>query len=87
MHREFMPADAPDPDVLFGVPPEQITAELLELCEAFLRQAIPIVRAELHQFLTQRGHRGDLGWFLDVLGFTTLHPHRPRHTITAPVNC
>lgn len=76
MHREFMPADAPDPDdpdVQFGVAPEQITAELLELCEAFLRQASPIVHAELRQFLTEHGHRCDLGWFLAVLGFTTLH--------------
>ena len=44
MQREFMPDDAPDPadpDVQFGVAPEQITTELLELCEKSLRQASP----------------------------------------------
>lgn len=76
MHREFQPADAPDPhdpDVEFGVAPERITAELLELCEEFLRLASPVVHAELRQFLTDRGHRGGLGWFLNTLGFTTLN--------------
>lgn len=52
---------------------QQITMELLELCEEFLRRASPIVHAELCRFLTDRGHRGGLGWFLDALGFTTLH--------------
>lgn len=74
MHLEFTPADAPDPadpDVVFGIPPEQITAELLELCEQFLRQASPTVHTELDEFLTeQHGHAGGLGWFLDALGFT-----------------
>lgn len=77
MHLEFAPDDAPDPadpDVQFGVAPEQITTELLELCEQFLRQASPIVHAELRQFLTENGyHHGGLGWFLDALGFTTLN--------------
>jgi hypothetical protein len=76
MHLEFQPADAPDPadpDAQFGVPPEQITTELLELCEQFFRQASPTVRTELRQFLTEHGHRGGLGWFLDALGFTTLN--------------
>lgn len=76
MHLEFLPTDAPDPadpDVQFGVAPEQITTELLELCEQFLCQASPIVHTELSQFLTEQGHRGGLGWFLDALGFTTLN--------------
>lgn len=76
MHLEFLPADAPDPadpDVRFGATPEQITAELLEQCEQFLRHASPIVHAELRQFLDENGYRhGGLGWFLDALGFTTL---------------
>jgi hypothetical protein len=56
-----------------NVPAEQITAELLELCEEFLRQASPIVHTELRQFLTAHGyHLGGLGWFLDALGFTCL---------------
>jgi hypothetical protein len=62
----------------FGVPPDQNTTELLELFDASFRQASPIVHAELHQFLTEHGHRyGGLGWFLDALGFTTLD--RPAH--------
>ena len=74
-HLEFHPADAPDPadpDVQVGVAPEQITTELLELCEEFLRQASPLVHAELRQFLTEHGHHGSFGWFLDAIGFTTL---------------
>jgi hypothetical protein len=76
MHYEFQPADAPDPadpDVQFGVAPQQITTELLALCEQFLRDASPAVHTELDQFLTEHGHQGGLGWLLDVLGFTTLN--------------
>ncbi len=77
MHLEFLPTDAPDPadpDVQVGVAPEQITTELLALCEQFLRQASPIVHAELREFLTEQGyHPAALGWFIDALGFTTLH--------------
>lgn len=73
MHLEFQPSHEPDPDAQFGVPPEQITTELLEICEEFLRQASPIVHTELRQFLDEHGHSGGLGWFLDVLGFTTLN--------------
>ena len=81
MHLEFGPAPAPDPDVQFGVAPDQITTELLELCEQFLRQASPIVHTELSQFLAEHGQHGGLGWFLDALGFTTL-AHRPAATAT-----
>ena len=76
MHLEFQPADAPDPadpDVEYGVASEQITTELLELCEQFLGQAGPLVHTELREFLTEHGHHGGLGWFIDVLGFTTLN--------------
>jgi hypothetical protein len=76
MHHEFPPTDAPypaDADVQFGAPPEQVTTELLELCEQFLRQASPIVHTELSDFLTENGYRpGSLGSLLDTLGFTTL---------------
>ena len=53
MHYEFQPADAPDPadpDVQFGVAPQQITTELLALCEQFLRDASPAVHTELDQW-------------------------------------
>lgn len=75
MHDEFQPTDAidhADPDVHYGIAPEQITSELLQLCEEFFRHASPNVHGELHQFLTDHGCPGDLGWFLDVLGFTAL---------------
>lgn len=72
MHLEFLDAAATDPGVQFGVPPGQITSELLELCEEFFRLASPIVHAELRQFLSEHGHHGGLGWFLDALGFTVL---------------
>jgi hypothetical protein len=73
MHLESQPPDAPDPDAQVSVPPEQITTELLELCDEFFRQASPIVHTELRQFLTDHGHHGGLGWFLDALRFTTLN--------------
>jgi hypothetical protein len=79
MHLEFHPADAPDPadpDVQFGVAPEQIATELVELCDEFFRQASPIVHAELRQFLTEHGHNSGLDWFLDALSFTAVS--RPR---------
>ena len=71
MHLEFQPADAPDPDAQFSVPPEQITAELLELCDEFFRQASPIVHTELRHFLAEHGyHPSGLGCLVDALGFT-----------------
>jgi hypothetical protein len=73
MHLEFLPGDQLDPDAQFGVPPEQITAELLSLCAEFLRHASPTVHRELRQFLIERGyHPSGLGWFIDALGFTAL---------------
>ena len=81
MHLEFLPADAPEPepDAQISVPPEHIT-ELLELCEQFFRQASPSVHTELRQFLTEHGHHGGLGWFLDALSFHHPEPHRPEDT-------
>jgi hypothetical protein len=74
MHPEVLPVDQPDPDVQFGVPPEQITAELVGLCAEFFRQASPAVHTELRQFLTEHGyHPSALGWFIDALGFTSLN--------------
>jgi hypothetical protein len=80
MHLEIHPADAPDPDVRFNVPAEQITAELIEICDEFFRQASPIMHTELRQFLTEHGHPGGIGWFIDALGFTTLNRAAPADT-------
>ena len=73
MHHKFLPGHAPGPDAQFSVGPEQITTELLGLCEEFFRQPSPIVHTELRQFLTDHGHHGGLGWFIDALGFTSLN--------------
>lgn len=73
MHYEFRPTDAPDPAVTCGVAPEQLTTKMLELCDEFFRHASPIVHTALRQFLTEHGHSGGLGWFLDTLGFTTFN--------------
>lgn len=74
MHLEFRPGDEPGPDIQVGVAPEKITTELLALCKQFLRPASPVVHTELCEFLTEQGyHRAALGWFIDALGFTTLH--------------
>lgn len=78
MLPESQPSGQPDPDVQFGVPPEQITAELVGLCAEFFREASPTVYNELRHFLTEHGYcHGGLGWFIDALGFTSLTPHRP----------
>jgi hypothetical protein len=54
-----------------GVASDQITTELLELCEKSLRQGSTTAHTELRQFLTENDyHPGGLGWFLDDLGFT-----------------
>jgi hypothetical protein len=44
-----------------------------ELCEEFFRKASALVHSERGQFLTEHGHHGDLGWFLDALGFSNLN--------------
>ena len=87
MPLEVLPGDQPDPDAQFSVAPEQITTELLDLCAEFLRQASPTVHSELRQFLTERGyHPAGFGWFIDALGFTTLHPQRTRPESHAGAN-
>ena len=74
MHLEFQPGDEPGPDAQLDVPPQQITTELLELCDEFFRQASPIVHTELRHFLVEHGYQpSGLGWFIDALGFTTLN--------------
>jgi hypothetical protein len=64
-------ATNPVPDAEFSVAPGQITADVLQICEKFVRQASPLVHSELRQFLREHGYEGDLGWLIDSLGFTT----------------
>jgi hypothetical protein len=45
------------PDAVFTTSSEETAAELLNLCDQFLRSASPQARAELRQFLTEHGHR------------------------------
>jgi hypothetical protein len=69
-----------DGAVAAGVPPQVAIAELLNMCETFFRTASPAVHNELRTFLTARGvHPATaLGWFIDGLGFATLH-RTPEH--------
>jgi hypothetical protein len=44
------------PDAVFTTSNAEAVAELLNLCDLFLRSASPDVRAELRQFLIEHGH-------------------------------
>lgn len=48
-------------------------AELLAMSEEFFRTAGPAVAAELRAYLTHRCPPADPSWFIDMLGFTTIH--------------
>lgn len=55
-------------------------AELLELCDTFLRGASDQVRTELREFLATQPDRGqhprpEMGWLIDMLGFNALYLH------------
>jgi hypothetical protein len=60
MPDEFLARDTPDPadpDVQFGLAPEQSSTGLIELREEFLRSAGPTVHTELREILTENGYR------------------------------
>ncbi|MGC4192929.1 MAG: hypothetical protein QM589_17425 [Thermomicrobiales bacterium] len=48
-------------------------AELLAMSEEFLRTAGPLVHAELRTYLAHRCPPADPSWFIDVLGFSSIH--------------
>ena len=48
-------------------------AELLAMCEEFLRTAGPLVHAELRAYLNRQAPPADPSWFLDMLGFNSVH--------------
>ena len=48
-------------------------SELLAMSEEFLRTASPAVHAELRNYLTHRCPPADASWFIDVLGFSSIH--------------
>lgn len=48
-------------------------AELLGMCEEFLRTAGPLVHAELRTYLNRQAPPADPSWFLDMLGFSSVH--------------
>lgn len=48
-------------------------AELLAMAEEFLRTAGPLVHTELRDYLAHRCPPADPSWFIDVLGFSSLH--------------
>ena len=47
--------------------------ELLGMCEEFLRTAGPLVRAELRTYLNRQAPPADPSWFIDMLGFSSVH--------------
>lgn len=59
--------------------------ELLSMCEEFLRTAGPSTHAELRTYLRRQVPPADPGWFIDMLGFNSLHLARqlPAHLTTA----
>jgi len=48
-------------------------AELLGMCEEFLRTAGPLVHAELRAYLSHQAPPADPSWFIDMLGFNSVH--------------
>lgn len=48
-------------------------AELLGMCEEFLRTAGPLVHAELRAYLNRQAPPADPSWFIDMLGFSSAH--------------
>ena len=48
-------------------------AELLGMCEEFLRTAGPRVHAELRAYLSHQAPPADPSWFIDMLGFNSVH--------------
>jgi hypothetical protein len=48
-------------------------AELLGMCEEFLRTAGPLVHAELRAYLNRQAPPADPSWFIDMLGFNSVH--------------
>jgi hypothetical protein len=47
--------------------------ELLAMCEEFLRTAGPLVHAELRDYLAHQSPPADPSWFIDMLGFSSVH--------------
>ena len=48
-------------------------AELLAMCEEFLRTAGPLVHVELRTYLNRQAPPADPSWFIDMLGFSSVH--------------
>jgi hypothetical protein len=59
-------------------------AELLGMCEEFLRTAGPHVPAELRAYLSHQAPPADPSWFIDMLGFNTVHLGHLLPASTAP---
>jgi len=59
-------------------------AELLGMCEEFLRTAGPLVHAELRAYLNRQAPPADPSWFIDMLGFNSVHLGHLLPTGTTP---
>ena len=64
-------------------------AELLAMCEEFLRTAGPLVHAELRAYLSHQAPPADPSWFIDMLGFNSIHIGHllPAHTVPPSASC
>lgn len=58
--------------------------ELLGMCEEFLRTAGPLVHAELRTYLNRQAPPADPSWFIDMLGFSSVHLGHLLPAQTAP---
>lgn len=59
-------------------------AELLAMGEEFLRTAGPLVHAELRDYLNRQAPPADPSWFIDMLGFSSVHLGHLMPVSTAP---
>lgn len=85
--QDYDPDELPDNDeITEATSSDAGTAELLGLCEEFLRTSSPAVHCELRRFLTRHGYHPvcGLGAFLDALQFTVFRPDTAPHSPTSP---
>ena len=77
------PSTTPAPTVAITPHTAASLAELLGMCEEFLRTAGPLVHAELRDYLARQTPT-DPSWFIDMLGFSSVHLGHLLPASTAP---
>jgi hypothetical protein len=80
----MMKTSSPAPTVAVTAHTVASVAELLAMGEEFLRTASPLVHAELRTYLNRQAPPADPSWFIDMLGFSSVHlSHLLRHLLPA----